>query len=441
MSRPEPIRFLHTGDLHLDSPLEGLSAEAPADVLAVLRAATTDAWRAVVRLAIDENVDFVLVAGDVFEVASPSLLGQTRFRDGLAELAAAGIGSFVVHGNHDPMDGRSWAPSLDFPEAVHRFGTDAVAAVPVMRGGVEIARVHGRSYPRAAVTDNYAAGFRAAPGAPFSIGLLHTNVGDRPGHANYAPCSVDDLRASGMDYWALGHIHQPGQVLTDPPAYYCGIPQGRDPGELGARGCWVVDVDAARRVTARFVATDVVRWHPLEVDVGGVGDDDALRRACREAIAEATESADGRSLVIRLRLVGRGPMHASLRRTGYLDDLRLLLDEERSPAPPFSWVESIRDATRPEADLDSRRDAPDFVGDFLRTVEAARRSERTTDPEEHERWNTLLRGAVAPVFDESQRGRRILQDARPADDDLAGALLDGAEALGIDMLLAAEEER
>ena len=107
MSRPETLRFLHTGDLHLDSPLEGLSAEAPAEVLAVLRSATTDAWRNVVRLAIDERVDLVLVAGDVFEIASPTLLGQTRFRDGLAELATAGIPSFVVHGNHDPLDGRT----------------------------------------------------------------------------------------------------------------------------------------------------------------------------------------------------------------------------------------------------------------------------------------------------------------------------------------------
>ena len=441
MPRPETLRFLHSGDLHLDSPLEGLSAEAPPEVLSVLRSATTDAWRNVVRLAIDERVDLVLVAGDVFEVASPTLLGQTRFRDGLAELANAGISSFVVHGNHDPLDGRTWAPSLDFPDATHRFGTDAVEIVPVLRDDVEVARVHGRSYPRSAVMENYAAGFRAAPDAPFSIGLLHTNVGDRPGHANYAPCSVDDLRASGMDYWALGHIHQPGQVLADPPAYYCGIPQGRDPGELGARGCYVVDVDEARRVTARFVATDVVRWQPIDVDIGTLADDEALRRACREAVAGALDEADGRTLVVRLRLVGRGALHPTVRRAGYLDDLRLLLDEERSQTAPFAWVESIRDATRPEVDLDARRDAPDFVGDFLRTVAAARRGERTTDPEEHERWMATLRGAVAPLFDESQRGRRLLRDVRPEDADLTTELLDEAEALGIELLLVAEEDR
>ena len=441
MSFSAPIRFLHTGDLHLDSPIEGLSAAAPPEVLAVLRGATTEAWRNVVRTAIAERVDFVVVAGDVFEVSSPTLLGQTRFRDGLAELAAAGIPSYVVHGNHDPLDGRSWAASLHFPDAVHRFGTAAVEAAPVLRDGTEIARVYGRSYPRAAVTDNYAAGFRADPDGPFAIGLLHTNVGDRPGHGNYAPCSVDDLRASGMDYWALGHIHQPGQVLADPPAYYCGIPQGRDPGELGARGCYLVDADAARRVTTRFVATDVVRWQPIEVAIDELADDEALDRACREAIGEAIDAAEGRSLIVRLRLAGRGPLHATLRRPGYLDDLRQLLNEERSAVAPFAWVESIRDATRPEVDLATRRDAPDFIGDFLRTAAAARRSARTTDPDEHERWKMALREAVAPLFDESQRGRRYLRDVRPGDEDLVGGLLDEAEALGIDLLLAAEEER
>ena len=244
-----------------------------------------------------------------------------------------------------------------------------------------------------------------------------------------------------MDYWALGHIHQPVQVIADPPSYYCGIPQGRDPGELGARGCYLVDVDASRRVSARFVATDVVRWHPIDLPIADVPDDEALHRLCREAVAGAIDGADGRSLVIRLRLVGRGPLHANVRRPGYLDDLRQLLNEERSAIPPFAWVESIRDATRPDVDLDARRDAPDFIGDFLRTAASARRSARTTDPDEHERWTAALRGAVAPLFDESQRGRRLLRDVRPPDDALVGELLDEAEALGIDLLLAAEEER
>ncbi len=438
VSHLQSFRFLHAGDLHLDSPLEGLSSEAPPEIRAILRAATTDAWRNVVDLALRERVDFVVIAGDVFEVASPTLLGQTRFRDGLARLAGANIPSFVVHGNHDPADGSSWAPSIAFPALVHRFGTEAGESTPVLRDGTEIARIHGRSYPRPAVTENYVAGMRADDDAPFNIGLLHTNVGDRPGHANYAPCSLDDLRASGMDYWALGHIHQPGPVLDDPPSYYSGIPQGRDPGELGARGCYLVEVDAARGVTASFVATDVVRWQPIDIPIAGLRDDEALMAAARVAVAAALEDADDRSLVVRLRLTGRGPLHGSLARPGYLAHVKLLLGEELDGARPFAWVESIRDATRPEIDIDARRETPDFVGDFLRTVSTARRSARSTDPEEHARWQALLRASVASLFEESPRGRRYLRSAAPDDGQLVGDILDDAEALGIDLLLAVE---
>lgn len=439
MSPIQPFRFLHTGDLHLDSPITGLSATAPPEVLGVLRAATTDAWRAIVRLAIDERVDFVLVAGDVFETSNPTLLGQARFRDGLAELAEHGIRSFVVHGNHDPLDGRAWAASLRFPELTHRFGSAVGESVVVERDGTAIARIHGRSYPTAAVADNYAAGFENPGKGPFSIGLLHTNVGDRPGHANYAPCSIEDLRRAGMDYWALGHIHQPGKVMDDPPAYYCGIPQGRDPGEVGARGCWLVEVDANARAANRFVAVDVVRWSELAVDIGDLATDDDLRAACRSAIEGAIAVTDGRSIIVRLRLVGRGALHANLLRTGYLDDLRTLLNDERSLAPPFAWVESVADASVAAIDMEARRSAQDFVGDFLRTVAEARRSERSTDPEAYEHWRTVLREAVSPLFDQAPRGRKYL--ARPDDAALTGPLLDEAETIGLDLLMRAEEGR
>jgi DNA repair exonuclease SbcCD nuclease subunit len=433
------FRFLHAGDLHLDSPITGLAAVAPQEVLRILRAATTDAWRSIVRTAIEESVDFVLIAGDVFEVASPTLLGQTRFRDGLAELASHGIRSYVVHGNHDPMDGKAWAASLEFPALAHRFGTASGEAVVFARDGEPLARIHGRSYPAAAVSENYATDFRAGPDGLFSIGLLHTNVGDRPGHANYAPCSVEDLRMAGMDYWALGHIHQPSVVLAEPPALYSGIPQGRDPGELGERGCWLVDIDESRRVAYRFVPTDHVRWSPLTVEIADLATDDALRNACRAAIEAAIAAADGRSLIIRLRLLGRGPLHAALVRTGYVDDLRTILNEERSLGVPFAWVESITDDTVAEIDVDARRSAQDFVGDFLRTIAEARRSERTTDPEAHERWQQLLRETVAPLYEQSPRGRRHL--VAPTDAELAGFLLDEAESIGLDLLVRAEEDR
>ena len=197
--------IVHTGDLDLDSPFRGLSSAAPDRVSSVLREATAAAWEAIVRLALEERVDFFLVAGDAFESANRTLPGQVKFRDGLRRLAEAGIPSFVVTGNHDHEAGVS--ASVGWPELTHRFPTDRVASAPVVRAGEEIARVYGIGYPVRDVRSNLAARFRKEPDAPYAVGLLHANVGADPSAANYAPCTLEDLRRSGMDYWALGHIH------------------------------------------------------------------------------------------------------------------------------------------------------------------------------------------------------------------------------------------
>ena len=204
----EPFRFLHTGDLHLDSPFVGLTAEAPPEVARALRDSTLQAWERIVKLALDEQVDFAVVAGDAFEHANRTLLAQVRFRDGLERLATAGIPSFVVTGNHDPLSG--WEPTVRWPEAVHRFGAEAVEGRPVLRAGREIARVYGISYPVRDVTENLALRFRRDADTPYAVAVLHANVGGQPGHLPYSPCTLSDLRASGIEYWALGHVHKPG---------------------------------------------------------------------------------------------------------------------------------------------------------------------------------------------------------------------------------------
>jgi DNA repair exonuclease SbcCD nuclease subunit len=231
--------FVHTGDLHLDSPFVGLTAEAPPNVATLLRESTILAWRNIVDLALQEQVDFLLVAGDAFERANRTLRGQLVFRDGLARLAQAGIASFVVTGNHDPLDG--WEPSVTWPQLAHRFPAHDVTAQPVLRDGSEIARIYGVSYHQRDISTNLARRFGRDADVPYAIGLLHANVGGLEGAANYSPCTLSDLRSSGMDYWALGHIHKHAVLsTTQPTAVYCGNPQGRDPGETEPRGCYLV---------------------------------------------------------------------------------------------------------------------------------------------------------------------------------------------------------
>jgi DNA repair exonuclease SbcCD nuclease subunit len=354
---------VHAADLHLDSPFGGLAEAAPPNVAAAVQRATLEAWGRIVALAIAEHVDFVLIAGDVFDSEERTIRGQLAFVDGLRALGAARIPSFVVTGNHDPLAG--WEPSIALPEGAYRFGAERVESRPVLRDGAEIARVYGISYPVRDVRDNLALQFRKEPGSPFAIGLLHANVGGQPGHANYAPCSVGDLAASGIDYWALGHVHRP-QVLRDhaPAVVYAGNPQGRDVGEAEPRGAMLVTVDRAGRARVELRELDVIRWVVRAIDIAGLPDLDALLARLEQELTRA-RSAAARAVIARLELTGFGPLHAELRRSDTIRDLRDRLVERFATQDPFVWLADLRDLTRPE---EAR--AIERAGDFLGELEA-----------------------------------------------------------------------
>jgi DNA repair exonuclease SbcCD nuclease subunit len=417
------LRFVHTGDLHLDSPFLGIGQAAPERVATALRDATLRSWDRIVGLALDQHVNAVFVAGDVFEGANRTLRAQIAFRDGLERLARERIPSFVVSGNHDPLSG--WEPAVAWPELAHRFGADEVTSRPILRDGTELARVHGISYAVRDVTRNLAADFRRTGDETFAIGLLHANVGGQAGHQNYAPCSLSDLAASGMDYWALGHIHRHGILrAADPTVVYCGNPQGRDPGEADPRGCYLVDVDERGRIRPEFRPMDVVRWQRLTIAIDGITTADGLIQAVGGAV-EAAADAAGRSIVALVTLTGRGPMHASLQRAGFLTDLHQLVRERFGVGDPFAWLDSIRNETRPSIDLGARREAGDLLGEALREFGRSRAAVR--DGQEAD-----LHDLLADLY-EQPRVRRVLAGARPATTDLL-ALLDSAEARVIDQL-------
>ena len=136
--------FIHAADLHLDSPFATLSPNNP-DLAAMLRSGTFEAFDKVMQLCLEKRVDFLLVAGDIYDGADRSLRAQVKFRDGLKRLSEAGIRSFVVYGNHDPLDG--WSSTLEWPPSVHLFG-DHVETLEVKRNGSLLACIQGISYPK-----------------------------------------------------------------------------------------------------------------------------------------------------------------------------------------------------------------------------------------------------------------------------------------------------
>jgi DNA repair protein SbcD/Mre11 len=320
------LRFIHAADLHFDSPFKGMSG-MPERLREQVRESTFDSLRGMVQLALRERVDFVVISGDVYDLADRSLRAQIRFQKAAQQLAASNIPTLIIHGNHDPEDGR--AAKLNWPAAVHFFASDRVEAVPVEKPGRGvIAQVHGISYGSAAVTDNLALLFKRGELDVYQIGMLHTNVDVDPGHSNYAPCSKQDLLASGMHYWALGHVHTRKVLNVDPAIVYPGNVQGRSVRETGPRGCYIVDVDEDGRAELTFHALDSLRWFHEQVSVAGVQTEQELRDLLEQHVERIRTEAAGRGAIARLRLEGRGPVHRLLRKGRALEELLAELREE-----------------------------------------------------------------------------------------------------------------
>ena len=402
------LRFVHAADLHLDSPFRGIRSEAPDHVAGALTRATFEAYGNIIDLCIRERVDALLVAGDIYDGADRSLRAQLGFVDGLNRLDAAGIRSFICHGNHDPLDG--WEAELALPPGCVRFGGE-VSGEAVFADEPERAAVHGISYPRREVREDLSPLFRRELEAGFNVGLLHANVGGHPEHDSYAPCTVADLADTGLDYWALGHVHT-RQVLRPerPTVVYPGNPQGRHPRETGERGVYLVEVDDSGRVSLDFRPTDVVRWDALSVGIGGLDTHQELLDAVDHAIASEAEGAGGRPVVFRLSLAGRGPLHGWLRNAENVNDMREGLNAQYSNTSPWLWCERIVVNTSAGVDREQVAQREDFTGDLVRLSTQLR--------DDSEALNEL-RALLQPLYG-ANRARAYLRDFMPDDEELRG---------------------
>ena len=291
------FRFLHAADTHIDSPLDGLEAYDGAP-LEALRGATRAAFENLVLLALDEKVDFLLLAGDIYDGDWKDFSTGLYFSRQMARLRAAGIPVYLVAGNHDAAS--VLTRRLSLPDNVHVFSTRTAESRDVP--GLPVA-IHGRGFPQRAVPENLVPDYPAALPGRFNIGLLHTSLTGAPGHDDYAPCSLADLAGKGYQYWALGHVHLPQVVSRAPWVVYPGNTQGRHIRETGPRGCRLVTVgDDLEVLEAEFRALDVARWARLELDISAEPSLADVHARLGAALADAAAAAEGRLLAARVEI-------------------------------------------------------------------------------------------------------------------------------------------
>ncbi|HVX13908.1 MAG TPA: DNA repair exonuclease [Pirellulales bacterium] len=340
------FKFIHAADVHLDSPLKGLERYEGAPIEEI-RGATRRALQNLVSLAIDEEVAFVLFAGDLYDGDWRDHRTGLFFVAEMCRLRDARIPVFLIAGNHDAAN--KMTRSLRLPDNVVRLSSKRPETHSLDEWGVSI---HGQGFATAACTDNLAQAYPKRVPGNFNVGMLHTSAGGgNTAHANYAECGHDDLRGKQYDYWALGHIHQRGAVWDDPQIHFSGNIQGRHIREAGAKGCLVVTVDDRGQSDVRFEPLDVLRWEPCRVDVAGVEDGDAMVERALQSLKRLVADSDGRPIAARIEIAGRCRAHEKV-----AANPQHWTSELRAAAQGLGqgnvWIEKIRFQTSPPREID-----------------------------------------------------------------------------------------
>ncbi|MBD5538479.1 MAG: DNA repair exonuclease [Desulfovibrio sp.] len=422
----DEIRYIHAADLHLDTPFRGLAQETGQGgrLARLLHDATFIAFERLITCCEREKPDFLVLSGDIYNQEDHSVKAQLALRDGCLRLARLGIPVFIAHGNHDPLSSR--LTSVEWPENVVIFGPEPETH-PLARNGETVALVHGLSHARAREGRNLARLFRRDPGEDcFQIGVLHCAVHGHGTADRYAPCSLEDLEAAGLDAWALGHVHERCILSEQPFIAYPGNTQGLHINETGPRGCLVVTASphaGGWRCEAEFRALGPVQWEKPTQDVEGVDHLDEVERRIAATLAHMGEEAPPtcEALMARVTLTGRTPLDAVLRKAATAEDLAERFQHLAGETPGI-WLKDLRVETRSPGDQEELLRREDLLGETARVALAMRESRQAL----HE----IADPALEPLFGHS----RLRKALTPPDGQQILALLDEAERLCVDLL-------
>ena len=330
------MKFIHTADIHLDSPLRGLSAypDAPAERL---RTATRDAFLNLVNVAIDEKIDFMVIAGDVYDGDWKDFNTGLFFIRQMGRLRQAGIPVYLLYGNHDAES--EMTKGLELPDNVYVFSSRKAETFRI--DALKVA-LHGRSFKVAATTDNLLPGYPDTVPGWLNLGVLHTALEGNAEHAKYAPCSVAELQAKGYQYWALGHVHEQWIERGTSTIAYPGNLQGRHIRETGTRGALLVSAEDGEITDIERLEVDVLRWHALEVNISAATDRRGAVRLAGQAMSDMLDTARADiPLAVRVVFKGHSAAHAYL-----VADEGQLRQEVIAQAVALDadriWVEKVR---------------------------------------------------------------------------------------------------
>ncbi|MEZ4695051.1 MAG: DNA repair exonuclease [Rhodothermales bacterium] len=367
-------QLLHIADIHFGAPLRSKDGR----LRALLRQATSAAFEAAVSFAIHEEVDAVLIAGDLFDSGSVALETELFLRTQFHRLKTNDIRVFVSPGNHDSVAAMNSGRTIDWPDNVHFFRSQTPETVQITTDSGPI-KIVGAAHESPAVRENIVASFPRSDGSAPHIGLVHAMVTSPTGavrtamsavgdsvHERYAPCTAADLRHKNYSYWALGHIHVPGQI-GGLSAFYAGCIQGRHHKEGGPRGGYLVSIDASGFLRTEFVPFAKLVWD--EVAIVELPDSlSELESVIASRLQECRESNVTASFAVRLILRGPTALYSELQDD---DELAALVDRWMAEFE-LEGLEIETGHVYPRIDLGALRNEPTVLGEALRLIDTIR---------------------------------------------------------------------
>lgn len=307
------LRFLHLADVHLDTPFQNKEPHERQ----LLREALRRAFQEAISLAINHQVDALLIAGDLFDNETLSFSTEKYLLQQLEKLHQVGIRVFYTPGNHDPYGSNYRLSRIPWPANVHIYKQADPETVSLKDDQGEVkAYIVGAGHEGSREKRNLAQEFPQAEGDIPFIGVLHTYVGgyqEIGEHERYAPCSVRDLLAKNYAYWALGHIHQGQVVHEDPFVVYAGSLMGRNIREEGIKGAYLVEIEGKNVVQAKFIPLASVCWLQVTLaDLANITQLKELEKRIKDTLSEIVAGYAGLALFIRLLLKGPCPLYYEL---------------------------------------------------------------------------------------------------------------------------------
>lgn len=347
----------------MDSPLQGLEAYESAPIKEI-RSATRRAFENMIKLCMEEEVNFLIISGDLYDGDWKDFNTGLFFIQQMSLLRERGIQVFIVHGNHDAQS--RITKRLRLPDNVTQLRT--LNPETILMEDIKVA-IHGQSFLKAAELKNLAKNYPKPANGYFNIGILHTSVNGREGHENYAPCSQEELAIKGYDYWALGHIHKREVLNENPYILFPGCLQGRHIKETGPKGCTILELRDGKLLSAEHRAVDVLRWQNITIDANQTSNLDELLDLVEKTIHEEIEKAEERFLAIRFNLEGNCKNDEAI-----TQNPELVKQQIRGRAADIGagvvWVEKVNISTRylNEASLIGSEDALDELNSVFTSL-------------------------------------------------------------------------